>query len=106
MGSNKLQPIYAANLDNATSMSQRIDPRTGALEQRASYNNGVLRTKITTTSGGSIDTMIRAPKTNNRAERNEAIRQLREKGVKQQDLADAFGLTQPSISNILRKESL
>ena len=104
MGSNKIQPFRSGNMENLTSVSQRIKSRTGSLEQRAAFSTGMVRTRTITETGGSIDTTIKAPFTRNRAERNAAIRDLYKEGAKQQDIADAFGLTQPSVSNIVRNK--
>lgn len=78
--------------------------KTGAYTRRASTNDGTFGSRTITKTGSGIDTVIRVNPPQSRAERDAGIIDLHKNGVHQQDIADVYNCSQPTVSRVINKK--
>ena len=101
--------IYA--YDNATvtttdivSASINNKKRTGETIARITYANGQTFIRKQSSSGLDEQIKITPPPITSKEERNQIIRELNRKNYTQVEIADIVGISQSTVSNILRSK--
>lgn len=104
---NDLTAMVISNLNKLTredvrSISAKINAKTGKEEFEINLNDG--RTLIQTNfiSGISEKTIIDVPEFHSTNERNAAIKDMRNSGRTQTEIARIFNVSQATVSSVLR----
>lgn len=101
-----LDNLKIPSQEPGTTIRKREDfnGKTGAYTRRASTNDGMFGSRTITKTGSGIDTVIRVNPPKNRAERDAGIIDLHKNGIHQQDIADVYNCSQPTVSRVINKK--
>ncbi len=87
-----------------TSLAMTQNKKTGARIARAVFDDGSTLIKTVTASGVISETAHRLPEITSVLQRNEVIRDLAKQKITQETIAAMLGISQATVSNVLRKK--
>ena len=93
--------------DNIRSMNYKKDPRTGKKSLKIVTEDGRVHRMTETRSGIKERINTETPVWNNKEERDNLIKEYyndKDEKHTQEKTADAFGVSQPTVSNIVRRK--
>lgn len=91
------------NLSKVFTAVFKANKKTGARTAKIVFNDGRMRTQTVTKTGVRIVTEYILPDMKTTADKILAAKDLYKFGAKQVDIADLFHVSQPTISNWLKK---
>ena len=103
MQNNLAKVLTPDNFSKVFTAVFKINKKTGARTAQIAFNNGTMRSQTVTKTGVKIFNEYALPAIATTAEKIMVAKDLYKNGMKQVDIAALFRVSQPTVSNWLKK---